>query len=374
MKIGSINGLLRRRGDFSPARRPDRLTGWGWLPVMLVWVVSLPCSAQSAGDAFDRSLKLEYDQADREWVAVEPPPLGTAQGDHYAARAMVRDGNYKQAVKALTRWQKVYGEDDADFPAVLTTLSRAQTGLRDYEKAHETLQRFLERFDGTEHTREALRQEFVIAEVFLSGVKRKVWGLRILPSADVGLRILDDISTQNTDRQLAEFAVRTKADYFMRIGDHAMAQLEYARLLTEYPQSRYYSRALFEASVAALATYAGTDYDKTPLIEARSRFADFQRRYPEEAGQKQVGLKLQAIRQEEATRDFGVGQYYERSRHFRAAVFCYNNVVEDWPDTIAAARATARLDALSAFESSYDSQPRGTGDVERADVEPTGSP
>ncbi len=82
---------------------------------------------------------------------------------------------------------------------------------------------------------------------------------------------------------------------------------------------------------------------KTPLIEARSRFADFQRRYPEEAGQKQVGLKLQAIRQEEATRDFGVGQYYERSRHFRAAVFCYNNVVEDWPDTVAAARATALL-------------------------------
>lgn len=314
-------------------------------------------SAELAQPPPERIQEWEYDVATQQWVAVTPPAPGTPEGDLHAANVLIRNGKFTAAIRALKRWEKAYGPTDPLFPSALVALAQAQIGARDHYEAYKTTQRFMNEFEGLEQTRAVLRQSFVIAEAFLSGVKRKFLGLRILPADDVALRILDDISAQYAGDEIAEFAIRTKGDYFFRTGDHDLAELEYSRLINEYAGGRYHTFALKRAADSAMAQFAGTAYDESPLIEASGRYTEYMAAAPDDAGQEGVGEILEAIRQERAMKDFSIGRYYEKTRHVSSAVFYYENILRDWPDTIGADRAAARLEVLrAAFPAS---PPRG---------------
>jgi len=244
----------------------------------------------------------------------------------------------------------VRGVSDPLYPEVLIAKAEALIGRRSYHEAYVTLQEFLGEFAGMGLTSEALRLEIVIAETYLAGVKRKVWGLRWLSGEDTAFCILDEISADYPKSLLAEHAIKAKADYLFAKGEHALSELEYSRLLKDYPQSRHYQFCLRRSAEAALAGFEGVEYDEAALIEAEERYRDYRHFYPEAADREGVGLVLDGIREKRAEKDFSVGRYYERTDHLRSAIFQYQLVRERWPETLAATKATSRLELLGVLE------------------------
>lgn len=310
---------------------------------LLVLAVPAVSSAQSAPD---RNRTLDYNAETRRWVEIPPPQPGTAEGDLFHIRAQIKDEDYGDALESCDGFAQAYGEGDLLYPAVMIAKAEALIGKRRYYKAHELLQKFLNRYGGLELTGEALRLEFIIAETYLSGVRRKFLGMRVLASEDTAMSILDDISIGFPQDKLAPLAIKTKADYYFRKGEHAQAELAYSRLLQEYPNNRYHQLALKRSAESALASFRGIEYDEAALIEADARFRDYRLQYPQEAGQEGIGVILQEIRSYRAEKDFTIATYYERTGHLRSAVFYYSSVVREWPESAAAIKARAKLETL----------------------------
>jgi len=295
-----------------------------------------------------RTRTLTYDAKQKSWAELPPPPPGTPEGDLHLIRVAINEGRYRSGRSAIKEFVKTYGESDATYPQVLLAQADLLIRDREYDKAHKVLETFLSRFGGMAATEEALRLKFVIADVFLSGVKRKVWGVRWLPSEDLALRILDEISTDYPESPLAELAVKTKADYLFNTGDHGLAELEYARLLKDYAQSRYQRFAMLQTAESALAGFRGIDFDDAGLIEASERYSDYLARWPADADRERIGLIQETIREQRAEKELTIGHYYERTDHLSSAIFYFRSVVENWPDTIAATKARDRLELLGA--------------------------
>ncbi|MGB2986222.1 MAG: outer membrane protein assembly factor BamD [Phycisphaerae bacterium] len=314
--------------------------------VLLAVLLSMPHGAVNAQQP--RTRTLTYDADRKEWVEQPPPSPGTPEGDLHAIRVLIKDADYRKALTAIKKFVKRHGESDSLYPEVLIAKAEALIGRLEYYTAHVTLQAFLGEFAGVPLTSDALRMEFNIAEAFLSGVRRKVWGIRWLSGEDIALRILDEISADYPDSRLAELAIKTKADYLFKAGDHALAELEYTHLLRDHPQSRYHQYALRRSAEGALASFGGVDYDEAALIEAEERYRDYQLRYPDQADRDGVGLILDGIRELRAEKDFLIGAYYERTDHWSTAIYYYRMVRENWPDTIAATKAASRLELLGA--------------------------
>jgi len=293
---------------------------------------------------------LTYDGQQKEWVEQPPPPAGTADGDLYAIKLQIHDGHYRGALSAIKRLVAKYGKADPAYPEALIAQAEALIGLKDYAKAHAVLQAFLGEFGGMTLTAEALRLEFVIAEAYLSGVKRRVWLVFRVSGEDVGYQILDEISTDHQDSPLAELAVKTKADHLFKVGEHALAELEYARILKDYPRSRYHQFSLGRSAESALASFAGVDYDEAALVEAEERYKDYRLRYRLQADREGVGLILDSIHEMRGEKDFLIGQYYERTDHPGSAIYYYQGVRRGFPETIAAKKATSRLELLGVLE------------------------
>lgn len=301
-----------------------------------------------------RTRSLTYDPDRQEWVELPPPPPGTAAGDLHLIRVQITDGKTRGALSAVDGFIEKYGETDPSFPEVLIAKAEARLARRDFYKAYEVLEEFLSRFGGLALTDEALRLEFVIAETFLAGAKRKLWGIPVLSGEDVAFQILDEISAAYPESSLAELAVKTKADYLFSRGEHALAELEYTRLMRDHPQSRYHRFAMLQTGEAALASFRGVEYDEASLIEARERFSDYLARWPGSYDRERIGALLETIGEQQAEKELSIGAYYERTDHVTSAVYYYRSVIDNWPDTIAAAKATRRLELLGAVQPAAD--------------------
>ena len=111
---------------------------------------------------------------------------------------------------------------------------------------------------------------------------------------------------------------------------------------------------LMVSADAALASFAGVEYDDAPLIEARGRFVDYRVRYPAAAAAEQFDSVLNTIRARRAEKHYVIGEYYERTEHLSSAVYYYRIVMERWPETVAASKARTRLELLGAPNATPD--------------------
>jgi outer membrane protein assembly factor BamD (BamD/ComL family) len=315
-------------------------------PLVVVSLVLTAATAATAQQA--RTRKLTYDAQRKDWVELPPPPAGTPEGDLRCIRVQIKEGKHRRALSAIKRFVKTYGRADPQYPATLLAKAEALIGRREYYKAYGVVQEFMDAFGGMALTSDALRLKFVIAETYLTGLKRKIWGVRLLSGVDLAFRILDEIAVDHPDSRWAVYAVKTKADYLFHTGDHALAELEYARLLKDYPRSRYVQPSMRRSADAALASFRGIEYDEAALIEADERYRDYLSYYPLTHDTDDIALVLDGIQEQRAEKDFSIGQYYQRTDHLSSAIFYYRSILESWPETIAATKAGERLDLLGA--------------------------
>lgn len=308
----------------------------------------LLASASPAAGPGPRSEQLKLDPKTGEFVEIAPPEPGTADGDLRLVRKAMAEGNYGRAKRGIKRWLKAYGESHALARQALILRAAIEIAREDYYKAHLHLQEFLDVYQVSVEATRALELEFIIAERFLSGTRRKIWGMRLLNATEKGLEILDAIANDYPGSTLAENAIKTKADYYFQSGDFTLAELEYSRLSEEFPRSRYARLSMRKSAESALASFPGIEFDDAALIEAQERFRLYLAQYPGSAEQEGVGQILQQIHSQRAAKEFLIGQYYERTKRLDSAIFYFRSTLNNWPETIAASQARERLAALGA--------------------------
>ncbi len=304
-------------------------------------------------DAPGRS-QLTYDPKTQEWVALPPADPGTDQGDLQAARQMLAERKYVAARKAFRDWFAAYPDSDlrpeALFHAADTEVYAAnEQKPNDVWKAHEWYEEILNGYPGSEWAERALRRELVVAEMFLfKNAKRRIWrGTFRVSARDEALDILDRIINERAPgTPLAEQALLMQANYHFDRGEFEEAERAYARLSNDYPRSRHVRLAMQRSADAAFASFAGVEFDDAPLLEAEERYRQFAEQYPRPAEEAGVPATLERIRNSRAEKEYSIAEYYARARKPSAAAFYYRSVKDNWPDTLWAEKALARLESL----------------------------
>ncbi|UCD27519.1 MAG: outer membrane protein assembly factor BamD [Planctomycetota bacterium] len=296
----------------------------------------------------ERAERLTFDEETQTWVRAPTPIPGTEDGDLDIARQMLARGQYKKARKAVKKWMKQYPTSPR-YAEALYVRGTAYLESGDYAAAHKDYQQLLDEFPGSDYAERALSAEFRIAEQYLAGKRRKIWGgvLR-LRNYDGGLEIMDDLSINYADTPYAELAQLAKAEYYYASGEFELAEDAYAQFARDFPRSRYHPKALLQSARAALASFPGVHFDDAGLIEAQERFSQFTKLYPGLAQQLDVPVIQDQIAATRADKTYHIARFYDKTGHQGAAAFYYRAAVTNWPDTPAAAQAQGRLIILDA--------------------------
>lgn len=192
----------------------------------------------------------------------------------------------------------------------------------------------------------ALERQYEIADRFLRGYKRRVFGIPLLGAQEEAIDMLFRIQERAPGSPIAERALLRTADYYYSHAQYDLAADAYAVYAHSYPRSPAVPRVKLRQAFASLAQFRGLHYDATPLVDARAQLVAIRAAYPELADEENVDAVIERIDQSMAGKLYWTGNFYRRTNEPRAAVYTYRYLIKRYPDTPEAARARQRLEAM----------------------------
>ena len=159
------------------------------LTLNLAVIVSLSAAVANSpalDPPIERPEQLEFDPQSGQWREVEPPEPGTPEGDLAIARKRLAVDDLRAARRSFRKWVKSYGEGHGLAREAEMGLAEAYLADRKYYKAHKILEPLAAEFGTDQTTIKVVEMEFIIAEVFMSGTRRRWLGMRMIAAEDLG--------------------------------------------------------------------------------------------------------------------------------------------------------------------------------------------
>jgi outer membrane assembly lipoprotein YfiO len=229
------------------------------------------------------------------------------------------------------------------MPEALLLRADAKIMRKDFFKALYDLEYLVRAYPGSPQFMTALEREFEIARMFARGMKRKLWGMRLISAAGEAEELLIRIQERAPGSDLAERANMELGDYYYRRKEMGLAAEAYDIFLANFPRSLMATKAWQQQIDANLATVRGPRYDATGLYEARQRLGEFKEVYPAAAAEYNADQTLDDIAESLAAKTLIKADWYAGQERPRSAIFLYQRVVEEYPGTEAAEQAQAKL-------------------------------
>ena len=252
---------------------------------------------------------------------------------------------HQSARKIVLNWLKKYPHAP-DRDRGLFLLAEAYYQYGDRIRAFYHLDELLDFFPESRLFYPALEKQYQIADAFLRGYKRRLFGMHVLGAQEEAIDMLFRIQERAPASPLAERALLRTADYYYDRGHYDLAADAYTHYARGYPRSPVVPRARLRAAYATLAQFRGRFYDATPLIDARAQLDSIRAAYPDVAREENLDSVIRRIDATMAGKLYWTANFYRRTNEPRAAVYTYRYLIDRYPDAPESASARRRLDQM----------------------------
>ncbi|MFI5378101.1 MAG: outer membrane protein assembly factor BamD [Tepidisphaerales bacterium] len=192
----------------------------------------------------------------------------------------------------------------------------------------------------------ALEQQYIIADQFLKGYKRRFLGMAILDCTSEATEMLYRIQQRAPGSPLAEKSLLRVADYFYSQSDFDLSFDAYAAYVRGYPKSPHVPRVRMRMAFSSLAQFRGIRFDATPIIDARQQLLDIARLYPDLAEKENVASIISRIDESLGRKLLDTAAFYKRTHQPASSAYYYRYVIKQYPDSPEAKIAAEQLSKL----------------------------
>ena len=262
------------------------------------------------------------------------------------AEAFFNRQDYKCARDEFKKLLKVY-RDSPEAPDAQFYVARSYEEEGDYYKAFKEYRKTIQVYPSTTRFEEILEREYQIANYFLAGKKRKVFGVAaLLPARDKAIEIFQAIVDDGPFSEHGQLAQYKLGLAHMALGDYEPAVTAFEAVLSKFPDSPLVDDARFQIAQASLKGTFRAGYDQSPTDLAIRELDSFIKEYPDSELAGDASTKLAQLKERRAQHEYGVAQFYERRRHSGSAVVYYEAIVQRFGQTSWGPKAAARLQIL----------------------------
>lgn len=286
-----------------------------------------------------------------EWQAVADEPREEYLHAIAELKDLVRSGDSKAAKAAVEQIKDEFPQYAGPDLDVFID-GELQYWKDHYGKAMAKYEKLLKDSPASEFADPAMKRQFDIAQDYLQGRKKTVLGFIRISGQSEGVEIMERLSDRaglDDPNSVGLRAAIAVAENYESRGRYLEAYLKWSEIASYWDTGPIGKRALLRMAENNLAAYnvppvdKRSRFDASKLTTARTYFERYLARYPEEAEALGVPEKIVSIDEQMAAKQLSAGQYYRRVGQREAAVFYFELVVANWPDTAAAEAARESL-------------------------------
>lgn len=292
-----------------------------------------------------------WELQDSRWKSVEQPPATNRQNtSDPKLDAIERDiagRAYRAASKDLIKWFQS-NKGSPEFDRALYLMSEALYGYGDRIKAFYYLDQLLDEYPESEYFTRALEKQYQIADVFLSGYKRRLLGIPMLGAESEAIEMLFRIQSRSPNSRIAERSLLRTADHYFANKDYDFAVDAYGAYLKGYPRSPNAPQVKLRRAYSNLFQFEGSKFDPTPVLDARQQFLELQAESPDLAASEDVGSMIARIDEALAGKLEYTATFYQRTRQPKAASYTWRDLAQRYPTSPKSDKARERIERLPA--------------------------
>ncbi|MCZ6835169.1 MAG: outer membrane protein assembly factor BamD [Planctomycetota bacterium] len=273
-----------------------------------------------------------------DWVASGQIDPGTPEGQLAQIRKLLAEGDPKRAENFANVWLERHRGHPMEPEAYLLR----GDSFRDRGDYYESLfdYEFIARsYPGSEVFVKALERELEVATLYAGGLKRKLWGMRIVNADDEAQELMIRVQERLPGSHLAEEAGIKLSDFYFSRKRMSLAVESYELFIENYPRSDHISKARRRLISAHLASFKGPEFDASGLYEARALLHQYQVLEPSAAQRAGADAWLVRIDESDAKKMLTTAQWYLRRRNPVSAEITIRKLILTYPNSVATAEA-----------------------------------
>jgi TolA-binding protein len=265
----------------------------------------------------------------------------TPQSQFEFAKRLLEGKSYEEAKKEFKKLIKSYPKavEAAESQYFLGVIDEAQGNLYG---AFQAYQKVIDKYPFSERIGEINEREFKIGEEFMSGAKRKAFGMSLPvdhPSIEIFTKIVEN-SAYGPLAPKAQYKLGLVLKSQQRWYD---AEEAFNKVVTSYPDSEWAGPAKFQLAATRASVSKSPAYDQGATREAKQKFEEFVTDHPDAVLTPEAEKHIKALSEKEAESSYSAGLFYEKQKSWDAAKIYYQDVIDNNPDSIWAAKSTERL-------------------------------
>ena len=214
----------------------------------------------------------------------------------------------------------------------------------DPSKAANAYQKLVDRYPYSDRIKDAVKNEFEIANEFASGGKVKMLGVPVLPGQDKAVELYNHIIKNAPFGSYGDQAQYKLAELYQSQGEYELAQKAFQAVVDEYPSSELVPKAKYQIANASMQAANQGQYSEQHAEQAIEQFKEFKDTFPVDGQAAKADESIRKIRAEKAERSFDVAAFYEKQKKWASAKVYYEELIREYPETSSAATAKKRLD------------------------------
>jgi len=151
------------------------------------------------------------------------------------------------------------------------------------------------------------------------------------------------ITTNSPMHELADDAMIGLADAYRQMGDHASAEQYYTELMIDYPRSPLVPEANYKLGLTYYEQSPSSQLDQGMTLEAIRQLGEFSETYPDSPFVEDALEKKAELRARLAKKDYESGMLYLSLDSIDAARVYFEEVADEYGDTVWGRRALLQL-------------------------------
>jgi len=185
------------------------------------------------------------------------------------------------------------------------------------------------------------------------------------------IELLKTYIQNNAGSANVDAAIELLGESYLKTRDYASAQVEFERLLRDYPESDSSGSAAFRLGEALYGQARGPDFDQDYTVKALDQWQSYVRAYPGHWLQPEAARRVAQARQRLASKLLKDANLYLKLRLGGPAEAYFQRVIDEFPDTPQASEASI---GVALAEAAAGHKPRAIERLKQLETQYPGQP
>ena len=251
--------------------------------------------------------------------------------------------NYSLAIKEFNKLVKNYPRSREAAEAQYY-IGRSQEELGNYYEGFKAYQVVIDKYPFSERASEIVDNQFNIAVNLMEGKYVHSKWAQVVTGGDYQvIEIFRQVIKNAPYGKHAGEAQYKIGLYLKEKKLYQEARDEFEKTINDYPKTEWAKAAKYQ--IALTDSIRGTDIqrDQQTTSTAVSEFKDFIAQHPDTELSQKAKEHMADLRTKEAENNFLIAQFYVKQKNYKAAKVYYNEIVNEYDDTVWAKKALEKI-------------------------------